>query len=184
MSSVRSIMPEFRRDSRIQSNVSFMQKFIHRTTTFSRIAISSALRFILGILHHVFCDVRPAEYLCFLAFGLCACICHQEIRTIRGRMKKRFHGVTIQSISLSFSLPCPFSFSLLLSLPSALESSRTLPLAPTLLRLFPLHPWQRAFDPQLLLCHVKRLSKCFVIPEKMYPVRKLILHPDARSVTF
>lgn len=78
----------------------------------------------------------------------------------------------------SCQIPISFSFSLPPAPPSALECLARF------LASFISFTSDAAFDPRLLLCHAKRLSKCFVIPEKTCPARKLILHPGAQSVMF
>lgn len=106
-----------------------------------------------------------------------ACICHEEIHAIRERMKKRFHGATTQSISLFifFSLFF-FSLTFCTSPLSALEPSRTLPLAPMSLRLFPLHPRQ-SFRSATFTLPCQAAVEVFCNPRKDVPHEKIDFTP-------
>lgn len=84
----------------------------------------------------------------------------------------------------TFRQSCQIPISLFLSFSPSNSPNSALECLARFLASFISFTSDAAFDPRLLLCHAKRLSKCFVIPEKTCPARKLILHPGARSVMF
>jgi len=136
---------------------------------FARLSFELSLVIILNILH-VFCNVRSASAYAFSHSSYAHTFTMRQYDSTKD--EENFDkAARSQSLAISFFLT-------LLLPPSALEC---------LARFFASFisfTSGTTFDPRLLLCHAKRLSKCFVIPEKTCPARKLILHPSTRSVMF